>query len=480
MNGGSALRITLATLESAIAENGRSGDDKFPTFVQLADAQLVDFWMFLGSILKFEWEKSEEKPETMVLNAPKWNDGAMLRYAWWFESIVFEQSKRNNTYCMFGDEKSVILLLKFAGIRKLLKVFVHETVQQFAGFSDEDSTHQFFQEQQRAFMRDTVPQFFGLDDDKPEICMSHDEMAHLSVVFAGFNRTTALLRRPAWGWRRKCAAYDPSEPLGSIAWQLGASGEASGVPQPFLQQPREAPAEVRHSGGHQGGDTRRSTGRGLQRRRLWWLPASTQGPMAGLLEDDGVLSPFMAIIAVLKGIVGLCAFALPAALAKTNLVLGIVLLVVVAVAEGLGTYRLAECSMRLERSGKQVDSAQGLGPLGQVSGYRLCFINVMFAQFGLSCAYTRTVANTLQQIWDMPSLELYVSSIEKMRGVALLSMLALGAFLCIVLCVLRFGLERIEAGDAVFEDVWLPIHWWGTGACMGPAISAFEGPEIKR
>ena len=38
------------------------------------------------------------------------------------------------------------------------------------------------------------------------------------------------------------------------------------------------------------------------------------------------------------------------------------------------------------------------------------------------------------------------SSIEKMRGVALLSMVALGAFLCIVLCVLRFGLQRIEAG----------------------------------
>jgi len=218
--------------------------------------------------------------------------------------------------------------------------------------------------------------------------------------------------------------------------------------------------------------------------------------MAGLLEDDGVLSPFMAIIAVLKGIVGLCAFALPAALAKTNLVLGIILLVVVAVAEGLGTYRLAECSMKLERSGKQVDSAQGLGPLGRVSlevfglsGYRLCFINVMLAQFGLSCAYTRTVANTLQQIWDIPSQELYVllgvllclqSSIEKMRGVALLSMVALGAFLCIVLCVLRFGLQRIEAGDAVFEDVWLPIHWWGTGACIGPAISAFEGVVVSQ
>ena len=67
---GSALRITLATLESAIAENGRSGDEKFPTFVQLADAQLVEFlrW-FWGEILEIESEKSGGKvvkPETRV------------------------------------------------------------------------------------------------------------------------------------------------------------------------------------------------------------------------------------------------------------------------------------------------------------------------------------------------------------------------------------------------------------------------------
>eukprot|EP00438_Fugacium_kawagutii_P034886 Skav224132 [mRNA] locus=scaffold462:48399:50381:- [translate_table: standard] len=138
-------------------------------------------------------------------------------------------------------------------------------------------------------------------------------------------------------------------------------------------------------------------------------------PMAVPLEEDAVLSPLMAIIAVLKGIVGLCALTLPAALAKTNLALGLVLLVLVAFAEGLGTYRLAECSMKLEQSGKQVDSAQGLGPLGQVSlevfglsGYRLCAVNVMLAQFGLACAYTRTVGNTLQQSWGIPSFELYL------------------------------------------------------------------------
>lgn len=98
---------------------------------------------------------------------------------------------------MFGDEKSVIVLLKFAAVKKLLKIFVHETVQKFEGFLDRDSTHQFASELKAVeseFMSETVPLFFGLEDDEPEESMSRDEMAHLSVVFAGFHRTTTLLR----------------------------------------------------------------------------------------------------------------------------------------------------------------------------------------------------------------------------------------------------------------------------------------------
>lgn len=38
-------RITLATLESAIAENGRSGDSKFPTFVKLSDSGRFRLWL---------------------------------------------------------------------------------------------------------------------------------------------------------------------------------------------------------------------------------------------------------------------------------------------------------------------------------------------------------------------------------------------------------------------------------------------------
>jgi len=143
-----------------------------------------------------------------------------------------------------------------------------------------------------------------------------------------------------------------------------------------------------------------------------------------------------------------------------------------------------------------VKSAQGFGPLGQVSlevfgvsGYRLCAINVIFAQIGLAFAYTRTVANTLHQIWGLPMNWLFLglgillclqSTIEKMKGVAWLSIVGLLAFLCIVLCLLRFGIEEIQAGDAVFQDVWFPVQFSGTGACLGPAISAFEGVVVSQ
>ena len=108
-----------------------------------------------------------------------------------------ELSTKTGTYGMFGDEKTVILLRKFVAVKKLLKIFVHETVQKFDGFLDQDWTHQYFSEQKAVedeFMKETVPLFFGLDDDEPEDRLSHDEMAHVSVVVAGIHRTTALLR----------------------------------------------------------------------------------------------------------------------------------------------------------------------------------------------------------------------------------------------------------------------------------------------
>ena len=88
---------------------------------------------------------------------------------------------------MFDIFGAVIMLLNFVSVKRLLKIFVHRTVQKFGGFSDKGSTHQFCSESRAVeaeFMREIVPLFFGLKGE-PEESMSRDEMAHLSVLFAG-------------------------------------------------------------------------------------------------------------------------------------------------------------------------------------------------------------------------------------------------------------------------------------------------------
>ena len=73
---GSALRITLATLESAIAAGGCSAGGLFVGF-GLGDS---------GVLTRKEWGENR-KP--WFWNAPEWKDGGMFLYVWWFESIVF-------------------------------------------------------------------------------------------------------------------------------------------------------------------------------------------------------------------------------------------------------------------------------------------------------------------------------------------------------------------------------------------------------
>ncbi|CAJ1336019.1 unnamed protein product [Effrenium voratum] len=114
------------------------------------------------------------------------------------DSARFENCHNQGLEAQGGTEDSVIGIIKFKAVKRLLKIFAHETVQKFDGFTDREATHYFQPEQEKVeanFMRETVPLFFGLEDDEPEENLSHDEMAHLSVVFAGFQRTTALVRR---------------------------------------------------------------------------------------------------------------------------------------------------------------------------------------------------------------------------------------------------------------------------------------------
>lgn len=68
-------------------------------------------------------------------------------------------------------------------------------------------------------------------------------------------------------------------------------------------------------------------------------------------------------------------------------------------------------------------------------GYRLCAINVIFAQIGLAFAYTRTVANTLHQIWGLPMNWLF---------------LGLG----ILLCLQNLGPESLSTQSEILCECW--------------------------
>lgn len=94
--------------------------------------------------------------------------------------------------------------------------------------------------------------------------------------------------------------------------------------------------------------------------------------------------------------------------------------------------RLMTCHDYTARYDKATWSLEQLLDQG---GYRLCAINVIFAQIGLAFAYTRTVANTLHQIWGLPMNWLF---------------LGLG----ILLCLQRLGPESLSTRSETLCECW--------------------------
>lgn len=100
--------------------------------------------------------------------------------------------------------------------------------------------------------------------------------------------------------------------------------------------------------------------------------------------------------------------------------------------------RLMTCHDYTARYDKATWSLEQLLDQG---GYRLCAINVIFAQIGLAFAYTRTVANTLHQIWGLPMNWLF---------------LGLG----ILLCLQSLGPESSSTRSEILCECWW--IWWMT------------------
>jgi len=142
-----ALIVATAALESAIAEHGNDADAKFATFVDLSTP-----------------------------------------------------NSSSATTGIFGSPGEVDVLRNFKAVQKLLHIFVHETVRKFEGtlheHRDTGNENKVLTESEveTQFIKRTVPKFFGIQD-QPKDKMSHDQMANLSVVFAGRVRIKDLLRK---------------------------------------------------------------------------------------------------------------------------------------------------------------------------------------------------------------------------------------------------------------------------------------------
>ncbi|CAE7437287.1 AVT3B [Symbiodinium natans] len=213
------------------------------------------------------------------------------------------------------------------------------------------------------------------------------------------------------------------------------------------------------------------------------------------------LSPFLATVAVMtrsrtgKAIIGLCCLTLPAAFAEVGLTLALVGIVLVCVALGTGTYRVAQCYVQIRHSKDKV-ALHGLGPLGDISeevfgltGVRCCYVAILASQFGIAVAYVDVIVPTVMKLMGLSKLAVQLwmfglsgamSFIKELQGLAWLSIVALSAFMYIAFALLHFGIVEIRAGRDSFEDSWLPLRFAGLGAFLGPTISAFEGVVVAQ
>ncbi|CAJ1326948.1 unnamed protein product [Effrenium voratum] len=209
---------------------------------------------------------------------------------------------------------------------------------------------------------------------------------------------------------------------------------------------------------------------------------------------DGALSSFLACTAIVKALLGFAALTLPSNFQHTHAVLGLTVLGVVGSALGLGTYRVAQCSLKLQS--KDPNASDVLGPVGQISmevfgrhGRNVCLVCAVIAQFSFCTAYINTITTTLQRMFDIPRIVLQVglcvvlcaqSLIRDLIGVAWLSVLGMAAYMYIVAALLHFGIAEIGEGRDALEAAWLPVRWEGLGYLVGPAISAFEGVLVSQ
>jgi len=214
------------------------------------------------------------------------------------------------------------------------------------------------------------------------------------------------------------------------------------------------------------------------------------------------LSKPRAVVTILKSMVGAGILALPFAVSKVGLALALPGMVLVAVLNAVGIWRLVECKIHLKNASVEDPSIDlsndyGLGPAGGVSaaifgapGAFAAGAAVLSAQVGMSICYVDIMTSTLEKRLDGVASGLLIrcvlcamlcvlSLIRQLKDLAFLSGFALAVYAYVVFALIKWGSDNLGHDD-VSAGTFLPVKWDGVGMFFGSSVFAFEGINVAQ
>lgn len=231
------------------------------------------------------------------------------------------------------------------------------------------------------------------------------------------------------------------------------------------------------------------------------------------LHQKAPLGVTAAVFTVLKAMIGTGVLALAFETKSVGLAFATPALVVTALLNLLGTWRLAECIGILshveddDSEGKSSENSEsqvfekeddyGLGPVATISRQTLGIGAVWVSaacglanQVGAAVSYYGVVVETIASKiaprfnleWNIESVRIAVCSvccalalIKQMNSLAFLSMIALLSYCFVAACLGWYSIGRFRDGLAPEPNLWTPIHLENVGSFYGASIFAFEG-----
>lgn len=222
----------------------------------------------------------------------------------------------------------------------------------------------------------------------------------------------------------------------------------------------------------------------------------------------------LAVITVLKGMIGTGILGLPYVSSRVRLAVAGPGLLAAAVIGAFSVWRLLQCKAFLaerrnagfaQRSGsseaEDTDSTYGLGALAVVgrqafglAGVSVAAFGILASQLGFAVSYIDVIVETLSETSLLGSY-LAAGSIRlllcgmlaclcllrRLSSLAWLSGAALLIYVYMLLALLYFGGSRMLAGESLpLEAAVLPVRWENFGSFLGTAIFAQEAIVISQ